>query len=387
MREMGLRDPMLRNRTIEVTAGGPGTDYPGFTSMTVQSAVDEATRHGGGIVRLDNGIYDVYGPIRLTDRVTLAGAGPETVLRKTDGFKSPFVVDADYGELRAEVADAGGFRVGMGLQIYDESQKWGWDESTAIITAVEGNVLRFDRHLERDYRADDGGMATNACSIIEAVDVEQVRVRDLTIDGNKAANEPIGGCRAGGIYLKKARDCMIERVFVRDFHGDGISWQITENISVLHCDVRGCAGSGLHPGAGSHSSRVKDNTCSDNGTAGLFVCWRVQFGEFERNVLEHNAVSGISIGHKDCDNRFADNVIRGNGHGGVYFRPENAANGANRNKWLRNVIEDNDGFGFYVNAGSIDNELQDNRIRDTGAGRQTGDVWLADGADRFLANR
>lgn len=384
---MGLRDPMLRNRTIEVTAGGPQTDYPGFTSMAVQSAVDEATRHGGGIVRLDPGVYDVYGPIRLTDRVTLAGAGPETVLRKTDGFKSPFVVDADYGELRAEVADAGGFRVGMGLQIFDASQKWGWDESTAIITAVEGNVLRFDRHLERDYRADDGGMATNACSIIEAVDVGQVRVRDLAIDGNKAANEPIGGCRAGGIYLKMARDCIIERVRVRDFNGDGISWQITEHISVLHCDVRGCTGSGLHPGAGSHSSRVKDNTCVGNGTAGLFVCWRVQFGEFERNVLEHNAVSGISIGHKDSDNRFADNVIRGNGNGGVYFRPENAANGANRNQWIRNVIEDNDGFGFIVNAGSVDNELEDNRIRDTGAGRQTGDVWLADGADRFLANR
>ncbi|NBD24990.1 right-handed parallel beta-helix repeat-containing protein [Paenibacillus glycinis] len=383
---MGLRDPMLRNRMIEVTAGGPQSDYPGFTSMAVQSAVDEATRHGGGIVRLDKGVYDAYGPIRLTDRVTLAGAGPETVLRKTDGFKSPFNVDADYGELRAEVADASGFRVGMGLQIFDESQKWGWDESTAVITAVDGNVLRFDRYLERDYRADDGGMATNACPIIEAVDAEQVRVRDLAIDGNKAANEPIGGCRAGGIYLKQARDCRIERVYVRDFNGDGISWQITENISVLHCEVRGCTGSGLHPGAGSHSSQVKDNTCIGNGTAGLFVCWRVQFGEFERNVLEHNAGPGISIGHKDSDNRFAENVIRGNGNGGVYIRPVNAANGANRNKWHRNVIEDNDGFGFFVNAGSMDNELKENLIRDTGAGRQTGDVWLAEGADRFLTS-
>ncbi len=125
---MGLRDPMLRNRTIEVTAGGPQSDYPGFTSMAVQLAVDEATRHGGG-------------------------------------------------------------------------------------------------------------MATNACPNIEAVDVDQVRVRNLAIDGNKAANEPIGGCRGGGIYLKKARDCMIERVIVRDFNGDGIRWQITENISVLHCET------------------------------------------------------------------------------------------------------------------------------------------------------
>jgi parallel beta-helix repeat protein len=258
----------------------------------------------------------------------------------------------------------------MGLQIFDESHKWGWDESTAIISSVDGNVLRIDRYLDRDYRADDGGMATNACSIIEAIGVEQVRVSDLTIDGNKAENEPIGGCRAGGIYLHKARDCVIERVTVRDFHGDGISWQVTERISVLECEIRGSAGSGLHPGAGSLYSRVKDNVCADNGTAGLYVCWRVQRGEFERNALVGNAVSGISLGHKDSDNRFADNVIRGNGNCGVFFRAENAANGANRNKWHRNVIEDNEGFGIYIHGSSVDNEFVDNRISDTGAGRQ-----------------
>jgi parallel beta-helix repeat protein len=126
---------------------------------------------------------------------------------------------------------------------------------------------------------------------------------------------------------------------------------------------------------------VKDNFSADNGTAGLYVCWRVQRGEFERNSFVGNAFSGISPGHKDSDNRFADNVIQGNGNGGVFFRAENAANGANRNKWLRNVIEDNEGFGIYVHGSSVDNEFTDNSIGDTGAGRQHAAIRYGDGTE------
>jgi len=375
---------MLLNRGKEMTVGGPDRDYPGFTSGTVQHAVDEAARQGGGIVRLDPGTYAIAGPIRLSAGVSLIGAGPGTVLRKVAGVKSPFTVDADYGELRVQVADSSGFRVGMGLQIFDESQKWGWAESTAVITAIDGNVLHFDRYLARDYRSDDGGMATNACSVIEGVEVEQVCISDLTIDGNRTENEPIGGCRAGGIYLHKAKNCRIDRVTVEHFHGDGISWQITEHISVQHCEIRGCTGSGLHPGAGSLCSRVKDNVCSDNGTAGLFICWRVQHGEFERNTLDRNAGPGISIGHKDSDNRFADNLIRDNAASGVYFRPEKASNGANRNRWIRNAIENNEGYGVYVNGGSADNAFTDNLIPASETQRQKTAMWLADGVTGFV---
>lgn len=193
---------MLLEKGKEITVGGPERDYPGFTSRIVQLAVDEAARQGGGIVRLDKGTFAITGPIRLSDGVSLIGAGPETVLRKVAGVKSRFIVDADYGELRVEVEDGSGFQVGMGIQVFDESQKWGWAESTAVITAIEGNVLRFDRYLARDYRSDDGGMVTNACSVIEGVEVEQARISDLRIDGNKAVNEPIGGCRAGDLFAQ-----------------------------------------------------------------------------------------------------------------------------------------------------------------------------------------
>lgn len=385
--EFGMRGcGVLLHNGKEITAGGPDRDYPGFTSMAVQLAVDEAARRGGGIVRLDEGIFAIAGPIRLFSGVTLAGAGPKTVLRKVAGVKSPFTVDADYGELRVEVADSSGFRIGMGIHVYDDSQRWGWAESTAIITAIEGRVLRFDRYLARDYRTDDGGMATNACSVIEGVEVDQVCIRDLKIDGNAAENEPIGGCRAGGIYLRKAKNCSIERVAVEHYHGDGISWQITEHVSVQQCEIRGCTGSGLHPGTGSLYSRVKDNVCTGNGAAGLFVCWRVQHGEFERNSFIRNAGPGISIGHKDSDNLFADNAIRDNAASGIFFRAETASNGAKRNRWIRNSIENNEGYGVYVNGASADNAFMDNHIPASETQRQKTAMWLAEDVTGFVRN-
>lgn len=131
---------------------------------------------------------------------------------------------------------------------------------------------------------------------------------------------------------------------------------------------------------------MKDNLCSDNGAAGLFICWRVQHGEFERNTFARNGNSGISIGHKDSDNLFADNVIRDNAVSGVYFRPEKPTNGANRNKWIRNAIVNNENYGVYVNGGSADNEFKDNIIPESETERQATAMWLADGVAGFACS-
>ncbi|MEK0313232.1 right-handed parallel beta-helix repeat-containing protein [Cohnella sp. 56] len=372
-----------------ITVGGPGCDIEGFTSNAVQTAVERLRRGGeGGTVRLDRGVFRIAGPIRLYDGITLQGAGADTILRKTGGVKTRFTVDADYGELQAEVEDAAMFEPGMGLQLFDESQRWGWDESTATITRIEGNVLHFDRHLERDYRSDDGGTVTNACSIIEACGVRHARIRDLVVDGAGADNYPIGGCRGAGIYLYKAGACRIENVQVRDFNGDGISWQITEDIAVRACTVTGCAGSGLHPGAGSVRSIVTDCTLEGNALAGLFICWRVQHGEFSHNRICRNGSFGISIGHKDSYNRFDDNVISDNGASGVHFREEKQGNGSVGNRWSRNVIagngsEEKAGFGVYVNGASADNAFVGNVIEGDDTGRQRTAVWLDASASGF----
>ena len=78
-----------------------------------------------------------------------------------------------------------------------------------------------------------------------------------------------------------------------------------------------------------------------NGGDGLFVCWRVKHGLFEQNELCGNALSGISIGHKDTDNVFRGNTSSGNGAFGLLFRNEDEPMGAHRNLFEDNRFLDN----------------------------------------------
>jgi hypothetical protein len=373
--------PQRRERVI--TVGGTGCDLIGFNSVAIQRAIDLARSAGCDIVKLDEGTFEMIGPVRLYDNITLTGCGDKTILYKIDGFKTRFVIDADYSELQATVEDVSGFRVGMGIQLYDDANANGWNVTTAVITAIDDKTIYFDNYLVRDYSSERNGVISNACSLIEAVEASGVTISNLCIEGNKERNEPINGCRGGAIYFHKAQDCRVVNVKVRSFSGDGISWQVTDRISVIGCEVEGCSNFGMHPGTGSSLSRVENCESHHNGSDGLFVCWRVQHGSFRNNKLHDNGGQGISIGHKDTDNLFEGNHIYENRGCGVYVRKESVHNGAHRNRYVRNTIENNGGSeyscGMLINGSVAGIVIEDNIIRDTGASRQKVGIRIKDG--------
>jgi hypothetical protein len=128
---------------------------------------------------------------------------------------------------------------------------------------------------------------------------------------------------------------------VRNFHGDGISFQQSNDVTVADCVVEDNTHLGLHPGSGSQRPTVRGCLARRNGTDGLFLCWRVRHGVFDGNRLEENGEAGISIGHKDSDNLLRDNHVVRNGTCGVLFRDEAAGMSPHRNRLERNTIEDN----------------------------------------------
>jgi hypothetical protein len=319
---------------------------------------------------LGEGIYEIHAPIRLANNIKITGCCEKTVLHKGSGYASKFTEDADYGELFVTVEDATGFKEGMGIMVYDTHYSCGWDVSTAVIRKVDGNRVYFDNYLIRDYNTDYCGGVSNACSIIEGVDIRNARISNLSIEGNSKNNDMLNGCRGGGIYLHKAGNCMIENVKVRNFNGDGFSWQITEDVVVRKCEVSGCTGYGLHPGSGSVNTLVENCDIRDNGSDGIFVCWRVKDGIFRNNNIYHNGGCGIDIGHKDTDNLFEHNHIYGNNFCGILMRSEKAANGAHRNKYKGNTVENNGGpetgYGIYIDSYVENVTIEENNIRDTG---------------------
>jgi parallel beta-helix repeat protein len=369
--------PKVLPKTI--TVGGPQADISGFTSQAIQIAIDALAVHGGGTVKLMRGTYEIIAPIKLADHISLLGSGPETILHKVNGIQTKFIVDADYGELKLTVADTKGFEAGMGIQVYDKVQmEECWNVTTATITAIEDNVMYIDTYLVRDYHKDDEGIVSNACPVVSAVSVDNVLVADLTVDGNKETNEYMNGCVGGGIYLHKVKNAVVENCVVRNWNGDGISWQITENVTVRNNEVFGCTNYGMHPGTGSPGSLIEGNNSHHNDGDGLYVCWRVQNGVVKDNQLHHNKEFGICTGHKDSDMLYMNNHIYENGNAGVYLRDEDTSNAPHRSTFRENIIENNGNYGILIESPATDIIIENNTIRDTGNGTQKVGVYLSE---------
>jgi len=369
-------DALVKPKTPErvITVGGPSATIQGFSNQAIQTAVD-ALPHEGGTVKLEAGEYKMMAPVRLKSNVKLIGSGDKTILKRIDGYHSKFIIDADYGELKVTVEDASGFKPGMSIQITDKPNSSCWDVTTAIITDIVKDTLYFDTYLIRDYDAEANGMVTNAGSCVSVHNAENVFISDFTIDGNKEKNDLLDGCNGGGIVIIKSKNVTVDKVHVDKFNGEGITWQITENVTVRNCEINGC-NMGLHPGTGSPNTTIENNNSHDN-KVGLFICWRVHHSVVRGNQFHNNTDYGISTGHKDSDVLFENNHIYENVQDGVYVRDEDHKNSPHRNTFVNNVVENNGGSGFYISGQASSLLIKENIIRSTMNGKQKTAIFIA----------
>jgi hypothetical protein len=361
-----LVTPRFAEQTI--TVGGSGADIQGFGNRSIQMAID-AIAKTGGTVRLTPGTFEITAPVRMKSNVTLSGAGRETILKRGKGVQTRFVVDADYGELKLTVENADGFEVGMKVQVTDSDNSSCWNVSTAYISDILDDVIYIDNGLIHDYRSDKNGLVSNASSVIEVIQAENVVISNLTADGNRAENFFADGCNSAGILVLKSKNVTVDNVHVKDFNGEGISWQITENVSVKNSEISGSGNTGLHPGTGSPFSLIENNDIHHNDRDGLFICWRVYQSQVSNNRIYHNGRFGICTGHKDTDVIFSENHIFSNQSDGVNLRGERESNAPHRNTFVKNIIENNgtngNGYGFSINSPAKDLILRENYFKNS----------------------
>jgi hypothetical protein len=374
---------------ITIRVGNAAGDFVGNTNVAIQQAIEAAAGRGGGTVALAAGAYTLHNTVTLRSNVRLVGSGPDTVLRKADGVASEFAVDADYGQSKVTVKDPTGFRAGMGVVVKDD-RSGGWIDTYAIITLVQGNTLHLDREFVMDYDGDAGGLVFNSFPLVAGFDIEGVVIEGLCVDGNKEHNRPINGCIGGGYYFKRARNCRLVDCILQNFAGDGVSFQTTQDITVEGCEIKHITGLGLHPGTGSARPIIRNCRSHHNDGDGFFLCWRAQEGVFEGNEFYENGRFGISIGHKDTDNLFLNNVVRGNHSHGIHFRNEKPTNAGSRNVLRGNTVEDNGGCGVEITGHTVDLLFEDNVIRDTRQGEartQRIGIWAGENTARVVARR
>ena len=372
-----------------------GYDLLGRDNLVIQAAVDYAAALDAGpaerVVEIGPGTFLMHDSIHLRSHVTVRGSPGKTVLVKAPAATSRLLVDGDFGEQQVTLADPAGFGVGHGVAIWDDAVKH-FHVTVARITGRSGSTIAIDLPLRGDCLVKRAATASTVFPVVSGCDIEAACIADLEIDGSRDKNPLLDGCRGGGIYLCRAHGTTIRGCTVRRYSGDGVSYQQSNDVTVVDTVCIDNAGHGFHPGSGSQRTVMRGCRSERNGEDGMFVCWRVKHGTFEDNVFVGNARNGISIGHKDTDNLLKSNVVRENASDGILFREELPGMGGDRNRIESNTIEDNGAAGIRIRGPTSDNRLIGNIIRESRQGegrRQTIGVAIeaASGDNQLERNR
>jgi hypothetical protein len=334
-----------------LTVGNDKGDLRGRDQRVIQAAVDTVARMGGGTVRLLPSTFQLRNAVYLCSNIRLTGSGPDTVLVKEASTTSKLAADSDWYDQEITLADSNGFHVGDGVCLRAKNPHHGGP--TVIkrtLVARSGNRFKLDKGLRENLWSMGQPTASTLFPLLSGEFITNVVIENLALHGDKANNLELDGNYAGCIFLQDCADITIRKVIARDYHGDGISWQICHDVMVEDCESRNHTGLGLHPGSGSQRPIIRGNTIT-GCHIGLFFCWGVKYGLAEKNTIEDTKTAGISIGHRDTDNLIRGNTVKRSGQAGILFRPERGPGfTGDRNTVEGNTILDTGG----ENAAAVD---------------------------------
>ncbi len=311
-------------RSVEILrprmrVGDDSADIRGFTNTHIQCAVDRIALLGGGAVELTAGTFAMADSLHMRTGVSVRGQGDTTVLRKNAMKQARVATFLGFGHYDLVVDEPDAFELGDGVLVGDRNA-WGFYQSVSTLVRREGDTWFTSRPHPHDYLDTSDGYAKTLFPLVSAVDVHDTALEDLAVDGNADENEPLGGCRGGGVFAHRSDRVAVRRVTVRDFAGEGFSFQTCDDLELADCLAERCSGNGLHPGSGSNRFHIHGCTARRCGQSGLFYCLRVRDGLLEDCTFEHNRLHGVSIGGRDTGHLNRRLTIRHNGGAGVFLR-------------------------------------------------------------------
>ncbi len=310
-------------RPLHITVGIEEGLFRGNDHFAIQGAVDYVARRGGGIVELLPGRYVLRNAVQLADSVTLRGSGPQTIIEKPASHTVKLAEDADGCRWYVDVVDNSPFQVGDGVAIRSNNIDGGEGRQCSIqsIMAIEDNRIYLDALLGAAHWVDNDASITSIHSLIEARHAKNVTIENLSIEGNKDANEALDGNHAAAVFLRYTENVAMRNLTVTNFNGDGLSWQNSHDVTVEDCVIDNCTALGLHPGNGSQRPQMRNN-CISRCRYGIYWCWDVNHGIAENNHVSDCSEHGITTGHRDTDNIIRANTVVNCKIAGIFFRPE-----------------------------------------------------------------
>ena len=344
---------------ITITVGDDNSDIVGFTNQHIQAAIDRVSFLNGGTVVLSAGRFDCADAVHLRSGVSLVGQGADTVLRKNAMKSSSLTSYMAYGHEDLVVEDPSLFNIGDGFIVGDD-KTGGFSETQGTIIAKKNGYLIANTRHNADYLHYRGGIVKTLYPLLSVIEEHDVKIQGITLEGNSSENDTLNGCRGGAFFAHFSNNVHVIDVHVRDFNGEGFSFQTCNNMHIEQCTAESCWGNGFHPGSGSISFHIHNCKSSKNKLSGFFYCVRVRNGLLENCEFLENEQHGVSIGERDVDSVNRLLLCKGNEQSGIFFRGGDGAV-ASHNTFIQGCkVIDNAGPQVHV-RGAVENvKLTDN---------------------------
>ena len=221
----------------------------GSNEKVVQAAVDSVARWGGGTVKSFPAPSAFATP--STSRAMFASwaAEQDSVITKEPSALARLAEDADWFDQEITLVDARGFEIGDGICIQAKDASMGTLKFIKrTLVARSGNRFKLDRALrENAFLAVDPKVET-LFPLFSGEFIANIAVEDLVLDGNKANNTKLDGNFAGCVWLQDCIHITLRELTARNYHGDGLSWQISHDVLVENCHSHGPHRLRLPPG-------------------------------------------------------------------------------------------------------------------------------------------
>lgn len=327
----------------DVKAHGAVGDGTTDDRAAIQSALDAARTAGGGLVYFPAGTYLIKAPLFVGARTTVQGAGAGvTTIAKPATVKSLLTANASATATSVTVTDSTGFEIGGAIHLSDTTS-FEWLSTQGRITNVVGNVITFtnDEHLGRTgldgaLQTARGAAAYTSFPMIRnyAVGDTSITIRDLTLDHNKTASDPLpisltvnGVCdfTLGTVLWVGVKHSRVENCELLNAPCDAYSDQAQDGTGVTPaanlvvvakntiraCKIRNAARHAVHLGTCIDGGWVLDNEITSPGWYGFFYCAYCTNTVARGNLIRDCGSGFAGIDDRDSGNVIADNVVIG----------------------------------------------------------------------------
>lgn len=293
----------------------------GITDDTdaIYLAIADAKTNGNGVVYFPQGTYLITRALFMSSNMQFVGASGATITKPL-AVTQTLQAQVEIGDTTLEVSDGSAFTVGYDIYFHDMTDISPANGTNAVITDITGNIITFDSYRSEGSKSQEpiGSVVTQSFPMITTSafieDAENIIINNLTLDGNKAVDEPHAWVIAPihidpqsyGPYKQKYN--RIINNTVQNSATDGISTQAGQDIWIQNNRVIDCVGKGIHIGTTIDKVFVDHNVIERCEDCGMFYCYGITKVTFTNNILVDNAV-GINGLDVDGDETIISNNI------------------------------------------------------------------------------